>query len=74
MSRLPVLKPRDMVRVLHDLGFVSVRQTGSHEFFKHPDGRTTSVPHHGGKDIRHTLMRQILREIDMTPEEFTDVL
>lgn len=71
MARLPILKARDVIRALHKLGFVSIKQTGSHEFFTHPDGRKTSVPSHGDKeDVRHTLMHQILRQIEMTPDEF----
>ena len=71
MARLPILKARDVIRVLHKLGFVSIRQTGSHEVFKHPDGRKTSVPSHGGKeDVRHTLMHQILRQVETDYEEF----
>ncbi|MHB8384362.1 MAG: type II toxin-antitoxin system HicA family toxin [Candidatus Binataceae bacterium] len=30
------------------MGFVAARQKGSHVFFKHPDGRTTTVPRHRG--------------------------
>jgi predicted RNA binding protein YcfA (HicA-like mRNA interferase family) len=38
--------------------------------FRHPDGRATTVPDHGGRDISPTLLRQIARDIGMTPEEF----
>ncbi|MFH1584957.1 MAG: type II toxin-antitoxin system HicA family toxin [Patescibacteria group bacterium] len=47
-----------------------MRQKGSHVFFKHQDGRTTLVPRHGGEDIGRGLLRQILREINVSPEEF----
>lgn len=73
-QRLPMLKARDLVRVLQALGFVSIRQSGSHEFFAHPDGRTTVVPHHASEDIGRGLLRQILREIELTPEQFADHL
>ncbi|MBP7962729.1 MAG: type II toxin-antitoxin system HicA family toxin [Caldilineaceae bacterium] len=29
--------------MLRQLGFVAVRQRGSHVFYRHPDGRTTTV-------------------------------
>lgn len=73
-KRLPSLKARDIMRVLHVLGFTNIRQTGSHIFFKHSDGRTTLVPRHGGEDIGRGLLRQILREIEMTPEKFSEYL
>jgi predicted RNA binding protein YcfA (HicA-like mRNA interferase family) len=38
--------------------------------YRHSDGRTTTVPHHAGRDLARPLIREILREIDMAPEEF----
>jgi len=70
-GRLPMLKARDVMRVLEKFGFRGFRQVGPHIFFKHPDGRTTLVPRHGGEDIGRGLLRQILREIEVTPGEFS---
>ena len=72
--RLPALKARDIMRVLHLLGFEQIRQKGSHVSFQHPDGRTTLVPRHSGEDIGRGLLSQILREIEITPEEFLEYL
>jgi len=44
MSKLPVLKPREVVRLLQSHGFFEVRQRGSHKQFRHADGRATTVP------------------------------
>ncbi|MDK9701077.1 MAG: type II toxin-antitoxin system HicA family toxin [bacterium] len=63
-----------MARVLLVLGFSSTRQKGSHVFFRHPDGRTTTVPNHKGRDLARPLVREILREIELTPEQFARVL
>jgi predicted RNA binding protein YcfA (HicA-like mRNA interferase family) len=52
------------------LGFEAVRQKGSHVFYRHPDGRTTTVPHHKGRDLARPLIREILREIELNPDEF----
>ncbi|MFC1662503.1 type II toxin-antitoxin system HicA family toxin [Gemmatimonadota bacterium] len=49
MTRLPVLKPREVVAVLTSLGFEEIRQKGSHKQFRHPDGRRTTVPFHGDR-------------------------
>jgi len=73
-GRLPALKARDIIRVIEKLGFYAVRQKGSHIFFKHPDGRTTLVPSHGGEDISRGLLREILNEIKITPDEFLKLL
>ena len=71
MSRLPVLSAARLVKVLKKLGFDLVRQRGSHAFFRHPDGRATVVPMHAGEDIRRGLMRAILRDLELSPDEFS---
>lgn len=68
MSKLPVLKPREVVRLLLELGFVEVRQRGSHKQVRHPDGRSTTVPFHPGRDISPVLFRVIARDIGVTAE------
>jgi predicted RNA binding protein YcfA (HicA-like mRNA interferase family) len=70
MARLPVLKPREVVRVLEKLGFVKVRQRGSHKQYRHADGRCTTVPFHGSRDVSPLLLKQIIKDIRITPEEF----
>ena len=74
MTRLPVVNFRTMDKTLLHMGFTRARQKGSHVFYRHTDGRTTSVPNHGGRDIARPLIREILREIDITPEQFTEIL
>lgn len=70
MPKLPVLKPREVVQFVQQLGFVEVRQRGSHKQFKHPDGRVTTVPMHAGRDLSPSLLRKILEDIRVSPEEF----
>jgi predicted RNA binding protein YcfA (HicA-like mRNA interferase family) len=65
---------RQLERVLIQLGFEAVRQKGSHVFYRHPDGRTTTVPNHAGRDLARPLIREILREIEIKPDEFTRLL
>ena len=73
MPRPPVLKPRQVVEKLTALGFVEVRQRGSHKQFRHPDGRCTTVPFHRGRDISPILLRQIAKDIEMTVESLLAV-
>lgn len=70
MGRYPVLKPREVVEILLSLGFQEIRQRGSHKQFRHPDGRTTTVPFHAGRDISPILLRQIAKDIGLTVEQF----
>ena len=70
MGNLPVLKPREVVKILEKLGFIEVRQRGSHRQFRHPDGRFTTVPMHQGRDISPFLLRKITEDIKVSVEEF----
>ena len=69
MGRTPVLKPREVASILNKLGFVEVRQRGSHKQYRHADGRCTTVPFHGTRDISPALLRQIAKDVRMTVEE-----
>ncbi len=70
MSKPPVLKSREVCRILESLGFALVRQRGSHLQYRHADGRCTTVPNHPGRDISPLLLRQIIKDIGLTLEEF----
>ena len=48
-----------MEKLLFSLGFVRTRKKGSHAFYRHEDGRTTTVPHHKGKVLARPLIRDI---------------
>lgn len=69
MGSVAVLKPREVVALLQAVGFAEVRQRGSHKQFRHPDGRCTTVPFHGARDISPTLLRKIARDVRLTVEE-----
>ncbi len=74
MTRLPIVNFKTMEKVLLRLGFRVVRQKGSHVFYRHPDGRTTTVPNHPRRDLARPLIREILQEIELTPEQFREEL
>lgn len=69
MGSVPVLKPREVIALLEAHGFFEVRQRGSHKQFRHTDGRATTVPVHGARDISPTLLRKIARDVGLTVEE-----
>ncbi len=63
-----------MEKFLLELGFQIVRQKGSHVFYRHTDGRITTVPFHSNKDLARPLIRQILNEIKITVDEYNELL
>ena len=68
MPKLPVVTAKQLIKILKDSEFTEIRQKGSHKFFKHADGRITSVPFHAG-DLGKGLLRKILNQIKISPEE-----
>ncbi len=74
MSKLPALTGKEIVAALERAGFATVRIRSSHHFMRHADGRSTLVPVHAGETIGPGLMSKILRDCEMTREQFVDLL
>ena len=72
MSRLKLIDAKTMEKLLFRLGFEKVRQKGSHAFYRHADGRTTTIPHHKAKMLARPLIREILREIEITIDDYNN--
>ena len=69
MSKLKIITSSQMCALLENDGFSNIRQRGSHRFYKHTDGRTTVVPMHAS-DLDRTLVSKILKDIDMSIDEY----
>lgn len=72
MTKLVLIDAQKMEKLLLKLGFKKIRQKGSHVFYKHFDGRYTTVPHHGGRVLARPLIREILKEIEMDIDEYNE--
>lgn len=74
MPRLPIVKHKELIKALKRLGFEEHRQSGSHLIMKHSNGLRTTVPIHGGKDVPKGTLKAILRDTEITVEQFIEVL
>lgn len=63
-------KAKTLEKVAKQLGFQKVRQKGSHARWKHPDGRSTTIPVHGNAEIGGWLFREILKQLGISEQEF----
>ena len=70
MSHLSPIKARDLLKILKKLGFVQIRQKGSHIFIAGPKGKTTVVPNHPSKQIGIGLLRSILHDLEISSGKF----
>lgn len=74
MSKLPALTAQDVISVLGKIDFTVVRQRVSHVRMEHPDGRVVTIPVHAGKTIGRGLLHKILRDAELSREEFIGLL
>jgi predicted RNA binding protein YcfA (HicA-like mRNA interferase family) len=75
MSGLPVVSGREAIRVFERLGYVVVRQRGSHVRLRHATDlmrRPLTVPDH--RTLKPGLLRRLLRDAEVDPEEFRRLL
>jgi predicted RNA binding protein YcfA (HicA-like mRNA interferase family) len=70
LSRLKPVKAERVVKALSKLGFQIARQKGSPLVMKHPNGRITVVPIHGGDELGRGILRQIAHDVKVGSDEF----
>jgi predicted RNA binding protein YcfA (HicA-like mRNA interferase family) len=70
MVRLPRMTGKQVIAALSAAGFAVVRVKGSHHFLRHSDGRVTVVPVHAGETLGPGLLTKILRDCELSREQF----
>lgn len=71
MAKLPRISGKDLLRFLQREGFTVVRVRGSHHVLTRGETDTV-VPVHGNRTLAIGTLRKILRDIDMTVDEFEE--
>lgn len=69
MPPLPSVSGVRVIRALVRHGFEVARVSGSHHIMRHPDGRGTTVPVHGSRDVAKGTLRGILGDVGMTIDQ-----
>ena len=71
MSRhFPVCSAKDVIKALRTHGFLLVAQSGSHQKFRHPNGRQVIVAMHGSKPIPIGTLKSIIEGSGLDVEDF----
>lgn len=73
-DKLPRIHAAEAVRALEKAGFSQVRQSGSHKIFRNGEGKRVTVPYHSGKELHPKILKSILRDADLTVEEFIELM
>ena len=65
---------KTLIKILVLKGYTMVRQSGSHVQFKNEKGVLITVPVHAGREIGRGLLRKIIRDMELTRDEFIGLL
>ena len=74
MTKLPRLTARQIISVLQKAGFSLARQSGSHMIYKNAAGKRATVPFHSARILHPKVLRNILRDADLTIEQLEAML
>lgn len=75
MPKLPVISARKVIKILKKKGYILDRIHGSHHvFIRESDQKSVSVPVHAGRDLGRGITLAILKDADITVDEFLRLL
>lgn len=73
-QRLPKVTADEIIRVLEKAGFSRVRQSGSHKIYRSSTGKRATVPYHKGKVLHPKVLASILKDANISREDFQNLL
>ncbi len=68
--RFPVCNAKEVIKVLRRHGFLCVGQSGSHQKWRHENGRQVIVAMHGSKPIPIGTLKSIIEGSGLSVEVF----
>lgn len=74
MSKLPVLTPRKVIKILERRGFLLDRVKGSHHIYLHPETRRRAIVPVHHKDLPVGTLLSILQQAGIDRDELDDLL
>ena len=74
MSKLPLCTYGELAKIAESLGYRWVRRKGSHNTFRNSEGGVVVIPDHGSTEIVRPLLRKILRDLSLSPEDYVRLL
>ena len=73
-QKLPVIKPKQLIRALQKAGFIIDRQKGSHISMVHPERNIAVTVSYHNKDLKKGLLKNILKDAGLTVEQLKELL
>jgi len=73
-DKLPRITADEAIRALKKAGFFLVRQSGSHKIYRNEKGARITVPYHSKKILHPKVLKSILKDADLTTDEFKSLM
>ncbi|WP_017294766.1 type II toxin-antitoxin system HicA family toxin [Geminocystis herdmanii] len=73
-NRFPRVTANDVIRVIEKIGFILVRQSGSHKIYKNSEGKRVTIPYHATEILKVKTLKSILNDANLKVDEFTNLL
>jgi len=74
MTRLRLAPFKKLSKLAQDKGFMEIRSVGSHHVFRNQQGKIIVIPDHGNQVVVRPLLRKILRDMNVTVQEYNQWL
>jgi predicted RNA binding protein YcfA (HicA-like mRNA interferase family) len=74
MPKLPNIKGKQLLKILKRIGYYLDHIQGSHHILRCSDGKKTTIPIHGNKEIPKGTLLGILTDLNISKEEFALLL
>ena len=74
MPKLPVLTPRDIIRILEKRGFILDRVKGSHHIYLNPNTKQRAVVPVHRRDLPQGTLLSILKQAGIDRDELENLL
>jgi predicted RNA binding protein YcfA (HicA-like mRNA interferase family) len=74
LTKLRLVPSCELHKVAEAAGFQWVRREGSHNTFRNAAGRIVVIPDHGSQVIVRPLLRKILRDMQLSVDEYNRLL
>jgi predicted RNA binding protein YcfA (HicA-like mRNA interferase family) len=69
MTKLPAVRPREIIRFLEQKGFILDHASGSHFIFYHPASKRRAVVPRHNRDMPKGTLLSLLREAGFTRDD-----
>jgi len=65
-KKFPRLTSEQAIKIIEKLGFVLIRQSGSHKIYKNQKGTRITIPFHKGKILHPKIVKSIFKDAEIS--------